>query len=220
MSDQSINLDKKLRRYLIDFSVKESPELKALRKETSSLKDSQMQICPEQGTLMALLVKSIRAKRTLDIGVFTGYSSLVVAQSIPSDGHIVGMDISTEWTKIAKKYWRLAGVDEKIKLYIDNATTTLDKLLKNGEASSYDFSFIDADKINYQKYFENSLRLIRKGGIIAIDNVLWDGRVIDKNDSDPATRAIRRFNERLYKDPRVSISMIPIGDGLTLAFKL
>ena len=220
MSNQSIILDKKLRKYLIDFSVKETPELKKLRKETSSLKDFQMQICPEQGTLMAFLVKSISAKRTLDIGVFTGYSSLVVAQNIPSDGHVVAMDISTEWTNIAKKYWRLAGVDGKIKLCIDNATKTLDKLLKNGEGSSYDFSFIDADKINYQKYFDRSLRLIRKGGIIAIDNVLWDGKVIDKNDNDPATIAIRDFNKSLFKDPRVSISMIPIGDGLTLAYKL
>ncbi len=175
---------------------------------------------PEQGSFMAFLVGLINGKRTLDIGVFTGYSSLVVALALPEDGYVTACDINTEWTDIARKYWKLAQVEDKIDLRIAPALETLDELLTDGYRGTYDFSFIDADKINYQQYYERSLELIRSGGLIAIDNVLWSGRVIDDHSGDPNTEAIREFNKKLYQDERVSISMVPIGDGLTLARKL
>ena len=178
-----------------------------------------MQISPEQGSFLAFLVKVLRAKKTLDIGVFTGYSSLVVADSLPNDGVVIACDTSEEWTNIAQKYWSEAGVNNKIRLELAPALRTLDKLIENGEPGTFDFSFIDADKINYQNYLERSLTLLKPGGVIAIDNVLWGGKVLDKHDNEPATRAIRKFNEKLKNDDRVLISMVPIGDGLTLAFK-
>ena len=219
MSSSTIGLNDSLRKYLLDVSCRESKTLKDLREETSSLKESQMQISPEQGSFLSILVNIIGAKKTLDIGVFTGYSSLVVASQLPSDGCVTACDTNIEWTDIAKKYWKLAGVEKKINLVLDPAKKTLDRLLTDGAESTYDFSFIDADKINYQIYFERSLKLLRAGGVIAIDNVLWGGKVLDNNDNDPATRAIRLFNQKLFADERVSISMLPIGDGLTLAIK-
>ena len=219
MSSSTIGLNDNLRKYLLDVSCRESKTLKDLREETSSLKESQMQISPEQGSFLSFLVKIIGAKKTLDIGVFTGYSSLVVASQLPFDGKVTACDTNIEWTDIARKYWKLAGVEKKINLVLDPAKKTLDKLLTDGAESTYDFSFIDADKINYQIYFERSLKLLRVGGVIAIDNVLWGGKVLDNNDNDPATRAIRLFNQKLFVDERVSISMLPIGDGLTLAIK-
>tara|TARA_A100001015_G_scaffold248637_1_gene286159 strand:- start:1609 stop:2271 length:663 start_codon:yes stop_codon:yes gene_type:complete len=219
MSISTIGLNDNLRKYLLDVSCRESKILKDLRQETSSLKESQMQISPEQGAFLSILMKILNAKKTLDIGVFTGYSSLVVARELPENGLVTACDTSIEWTDIACKYWKLAGVDKKVDLCLAPAKRTLDKLIEKGNKSTYDFSFIDADKINYQSYFERSLKLLRVGGIIAIDNVLWGGKVIDKNDNEPATRAIRLFNKNLFSDNRVSISMIPIGDGLTLAVK-
>ena len=219
MSNSTIGLNDNLRKYLLDVSCRESKTLKDLREETSSLKESQMQISPEQGSFLSILVNIIGAKKTLDIGVFTGYSSLVVASQLPSDGCVTACDTNIEWTDIAKKYWKLAGVEKKINLVLDPAKKTLDRLLTDGAESTYDFSFIDADKINYQIYFERSLKLLRVGGVIAIDNVLWGGKVLDNNDNDPATRSIRLFNQKLFADERVSISMLPIGDGLTLAIK-
>ena len=219
MSSSTIGLNDNLRKYLLDVSCRESKTLKDLREETSSLKESQMQISPEQGSFLSILVNIIGAKKTLDIGVFTGYSSLVVASQLPSDGCVTACDTNIEWTDIAKKYWKLAGVEKKINLVLDPAKKTLDRLLTDGAESTYDFSFIDADKINYQIYFERSLKLLRVGGVIAIDNVLWGGKVLDNNDNDPATRSIRLFNQKLFADERVSISMLPIGDGLTLAIK-
>ena len=191
MSTTTIILDEKLREYLLNVSVKESEILRELREETAQMEYSAMQISPEQGSFMAFLVGLINGKRTLDIGVFTGYSSLVVALALPKDGYVTACDINTEWTDIARKYWKLAQVEDKIDLRIAPALETLDELLTDGYRGTYDFSFIDADKINYQQYYERSLELIRSGGLIAIDNVLW----------------------------RVSISMVPIGDGLTLACK-
>ena len=220
MSSDTIELNKSLRDYLIASSVKESKVLKDLRKETSTLDESQMQISPEQGTFLSFLAELLNAKYTLDIGVFTGYSSLVVALQLPQDGFVTACDTNIDWTDIAKKYWKMANVEQKINLHIAPAIQTLDTLIADGKEEMYDFSFIDADKISYQKYFERSLCLIRKGGIIAIDNVLWGGKVLDSTDNEPATRAIREFNKKLYADDRVSISMIPIGDGLTLARKL
>ena len=220
MSSATIMLDKQLRDYLLNVSVRESEVLYALRKETENMEYSQMQISPEQGSFMAFLVGLINGKRTLDIGVFTGYSALVVASALPENGSVTACDINTEWTDIAKKYWELANVENKIDLRIAPALETLDGLLSDGCRDRYDFSFIDADKINYQHYYERSLMLIRPGGLIAIDNVLWSGRIIDNHSEDPDTEAIKEFNKNLYQDERVSISMVPIGDGLTLVRKL
>ena len=219
MSSSTIGLSEDLRQYLLGVSCRESKTLKGLRKETFQLKEAQMQISPEQGSFLAFLVKVLRAKKTLDIGVFTGYSSLVVADALPNDGVVIACDTSEEWTNIAQKYWSEAGVNNKIRLELAPALRTLDKLIENGEPGTFDFSFIDADKINYQNYLERSLILLKPGGVIAIDNVLWGGKVLDKQDNEPATRAIRKFNEKLKNDDRVLISMVPIGDGLTLAFK-
>ena len=220
MSSDTIELNQSLRDYLINVSVKEPGVLKNLREETLQLDEFQMQISPEQGSFLSFLVKLINAKHTLDIGVFTGYSSLVVALQLPQNGYVTACDTNEEWTEIAQKYWKAAKVEDNIDLHIAPAVETLEKLISNGNEGLYDFSFIDADKINYQHYFEQSLVLVRKGGVIAIDNVLWGGRVLDNSDTEPATRAIREFNSKLYKDDRVVISMIPIGDGLTLAQKL
>ena len=220
MSSDTIELNQSLRDYLINVSVKEPGVLKDLREETLQLDEFQMQISPEQGSFLSFLVKLINAKHTLDIGVFTGYSSLVVALQLPQNGYVTACDTNEEWTEIAQKYWKAAKVEDNIDLHIAPAVETLEKLISNGNEGLYDFSFIDADKINYQHYFEQSLVLVRKGGVIAIDNVLWGGRVLDNSDTEPATRAIREFNSKLYKDDRVVISMIPIGDGLTLAQKL
>lgn len=219
MSSSTIGLNNDLRSYLLDVSCRENGILKKLRQETSKLKESQMQISPEQGSFLALLINALGAKMTLDIGVFTGYSSLVVAAELPSDGLVVACDTNEEWTNIARKYWKMAGLDKKIQLKLDTALRTLDELIRSGKEETFDFSFIDADKINYQNYFNRSLKLLRPGGIIAVDNVLWSGKVLDKKDNEPATRAIRAFNEKLKNDERVSISMVPIGDGLTLAYK-
>ena len=219
MSSSTIGLSNDLRKYMLNVSFRDDEILRQLRKETLTLKEAQMQISPEQGAFLSILTKILNAKKTLDIGVFTGYSSLVVARELPDDGLVVACDTSIEWTSIAKKYWKLAGIDNKVDLHLAPAKETLEKLIEDGQASTYDFSFIDADKINYQSYYENSLILLKPGGIIAIDNVLWSGQVIDQTDFEPATRAIRSFNEKLYQDNRVSISMVPIGDGLTLAYK-
>ena len=220
MSSDTIELNQSLREYLINVSVKEPGVLKDLREETLQLDEFQMQISPEQGSFLSFLVKLINAKHTLDIGVFTGYSSLVVALQLPQNGYVTACDTNEEWTEIALKYWKEAKVEDKIDLHIAPAVETLEKLISNGNEGLYDFSFIDADKINYQHYFEQSLTLVRKGGVIAIDNVLWGGRVLDNSDTEPATRAIREFNSKLFEDDRVVISMIPIGDGLTLAQKI
>ena len=220
MSNSTIGLDQKLREYLLTYSLREHEALKNLRADTLKLNEYEMQISPEQGSFLAFLVSIINAKRTLDIGVFTGYSSLVVALALPNDGIVTACDTNVDWTDIAQKYWKMASIDDKIDLHIAPAIETLDSLLKKGYEGKYDFSFIDADKINYQQYFEKSLALIRKGGIIAIDNVLWGGRVLDNFDLEPATKAIQKFNKNLYIDHRVEISMIPIGDGLTLARKI
>jgi predicted O-methyltransferase YrrM len=178
-----------------------------------------MQIAPEQGQFMALLVQLLGAKKTLEVGVFTGYSSLVVALALPPEGQIVACDHSEEFTAIARRYWQQAGVAHKIHLHIAPALETLDQLLATGEAETFDFAFIDADKSNYDNYYERSLQLVRPGGLIAIDNVLWSGRVADPQIQDNRTKKIRAFNEKLLQDQRVSLSLVPIGDGLTLALK-
>jgi len=178
-----------------------------------------MQIAPEQGQFMALLVQLLGATKTLEVGVFTGYSSLCVALALPPNGKIVACDLSEEYTQVARRYWQAAGVADKIELRLAPALETLDDLLADGQAETFDFAFIDADKINYQEYYERSLQLVRLGGLIAIDNVLWSGRVAEPQFQDKSTLAIRAFNEKLHDDERVSISLVPIADGLTLVLK-
>ena len=212
-------LDQQLRDSLLNVSVRESEVLYALRKETENMEYSQMQISPEQGSFMAFLVGLINGKRTLDIGVFTGYSALVVASSLPENGYVTACDINTEWTDIAKKYWELANVENKIDLRIAPALETLDGLLSDGCRDRYDFSFIDADKINYQHYYERSLMLIRPGGLIAIDNVLWSGKVT-KKEKDTETKALDNYNKQILKDSRVETVLMPIRDGLMISRKI
>jgi len=219
MTKKTIGLDDQLYNYLQSISLREPEILTRLRAETAQHSQSRMQIAPEQGQFMALLVKLIGAKKTLEVGVFTGYSSLVVALALPEDGQVIACDLSAEYTAIAQKYWQEAGVAHKIDLRLSPALETLDKLLANGEAETFDFAFIDADKRNYPNYYEQSLKLVRPGGLIAVDNVLWSGKVADPQEDDKQTQAIRDFNEKLHQDERVFLSLVPIADGLTLALK-
>ena len=219
MGQKSLGLDEKLYQYLLSVSLQETEILTKLREETARLPLNRMQISPDQGQFMALLVKLLGAKKTLDIGVFTGYSSLVVALALPPNGKVVACDRDLDYTAIARRYWQEAGVADKIELHIAPARETLDKLIADGESGSFDFAFIDADKRNYPHYYEQSLELLRPGGLIAVDNVLWSGRVADISEGDKRTKAIQDFNQKLHQDKRVTISMLPIADGLTLAMK-
>jgi caffeoyl-CoA O-methyltransferase len=178
-----------------------------------------MQIGPEQGQLLAFLVELIQATTVLEVGTFTGYSALCVALSLPEDGRLVACDVSEEWTSVGRRFWKEAGVSDKIELHLGPAAQTLGTLLEEGMAESFDFAFIDADKEGYDAYFEYGLQLLRPGGLMAIDNVLWEGKVSDPSVSDPDTTAIRALNAKLRNDPRISLSLLPIGDGLTLALK-
>ncbi len=217
MSTGILNYTTNLREYLWEKGMEEHPALTELRLETAKLPQSMMQICPEQGALIANLIRLMSAKKTLEIGTFTGYSALAVALALPEDGQIIACDISEEWTAVGKKKWEQAGVAHKINLRLAPAVDTLDALLADGQEGSFDFAFIDADKTNYPAYYEKCLKLVRKGGVIAIDNVLWGGSVIDSERNDEDTKAIRKLNEFIANDKRVSLSMVPIGDGLTLA---
>ncbi|HEY9645484.1 MAG TPA: class I SAM-dependent methyltransferase [Chroococcidiopsis sp.] len=219
MSNKTLGLSPALYDYLLDNSLREPDILQKLRQETAEHPMSQMQIAPEQGQFMALLVQLMGAKKALEVGVFTGYSSLSVALALPADGQLVACDVSEEFTAIARRYWDLAGVSDKITLHIAPALETLDRLLAEGEAGTFDFAFIDADKSNYQAYYERSLQLVRPGGLIAIDNVLWSGDVADPAVQDTRTQAIRALNHMLHHDDRVTLSLVPIADGLTLAVK-
>lgn len=220
MSRVHIQMTDPLSEYMRDVSLRETELLRKLREETQSMPRAQMQITPEQGQLMAMLVQTLGARKTLEVGVFTGYSTLVVALALPEDGRIVACDINEEWTAVGRRYWAAANVAHKIDLRIAPAIETLDRLIEAGEQGSFDFGFIDADKANYDRYFERVLMLVRRGGLIGIDNVLWHGDVIDRSKADPDTEAIRKFNRKLHEDKRVSLCMIPIGDGLSLARKL
>ncbi|MDX2228899.1 MAG: class I SAM-dependent methyltransferase [Leptolyngbyaceae cyanobacterium bins.349] len=219
MSNKTLGLSDRLYDYLQSVSVRESEVLAELRRETANHPMSQMQIAPEQGQFMALLVQLIGAKKTLEIGVFTGYSSLVVALALPPDGRIIACDVSEDYTAIAQRYWEKAGVADKIDLRIAPAIATLDHLIADGHGNTFDFAFIDADKSNYDHYYEQSLQLIRPGGLIAIDNVLWSGDVADPAVTDNRTEKIRALNQKLHQDDRISLSLVPIADGLTLAMK-
>jgi predicted O-methyltransferase YrrM len=219
MTKKTLGLDHPLYDYLLSVSLRESDILRQLREETAHLPMAMMQISPEQGQFMTLLVQLLGATKTLEIGVFTGYSSLCVAMALPPQGKMVACDVSEEYTTIARRYWEAAGVADKIDLRLAPALQTLDELLTTGQAGTFDFAFIDADKANYEKYYEQSLELIRPGGLIAIDNVLWSGRVADSQVKDNQTNSIRAFNQKLHQDQRVTLSLVPIADGLTLALK-
>jgi len=219
MSHFSIQVTPELHQYLQSVSIRDNEVLRALREETAKEELARMQISPEQGQFMALLIKLLGARRTIEVGVFTGYSALSVATALPQDGQIIACDIDERWTKIAQRYWEQAGVAHKIALHLAPALKTLDRLLLEGQQDQFDFAFIDADKENYQNYYERCLTLVRPGGLIAVDNVLWGGSVINPDKQDLDTRCIRAFNEQLLNDERVDISLIPIGDGLTLARK-
>jgi len=216
---KDLGLSPKLYDYLLKNSLREAEVLQQLREETAQHRAAIMQIAPEQGQFMALLVQLLGAKRTLEVGVFTGYSSLVVAMALPEEGRVVACDVDPEATAIAQRYWQAAGVAHKIDLRLAPATETLDQLIAEGQAGSFDFAFIDADKRNYPRYFEQCLQLIRPGGLIAVDNVLWAGRVVESDSDDKRTQAIRAFNRALHQDERVSLSLLPVADGLTLAMK-
>ena len=219
MSSSVLPYSIELRNYLWEKGLDENPVLKRLREETENHPFALMQICPEQGALMANLVRLISAKKAIEVGTFTGYSALAVALALPKDGYLLACDISEEFTSIGKPYWEEAGVSENIDLQIAPAVETLKSKIEDGESNTYDFAFIDADKINYLNYYELCLDLIRPGGVIAIDNVLWGGSVIDSARSDDDTKAIREINDFIVSDKRVNISMIPVGDGVTLAVK-
>lgn len=203
----------------LDFLPQEPAILRQLRQETAQHPLGRMQIAPEQGQFLALLVRLVGAKRAIEVGVFTGYSSLAVALALPADGTIVACDISDEYTAIARRYWQQAGVAHKIDLRLAPAVDTLDHLLAAGHTNQFDFAFIDADKRLYADYYDRALQLVRPGGLIAIDNVLWGGRVADPLVKDNRTKRMRAFNQQLHQDPRVTISLVPIGDGMTLALK-
>ncbi len=219
MTNKTLGLDERLYDYLLSVSLREPEILRQLREETANHPMGRMQIAPEQGQFMALIVQLMGAKKVLEIGVFTGYSSLVVALALPPDGKIIACDISVEDTNIARRYWEKAGVTDKIELRLAPALQTLDELIAAGEINSFDFVFIDADKKNYPEYYERALQLLRSGGLIAIDNVLWGGKVADPQIQDSQTQAIRAFNEKLHQDERVTLSLVSIADGLTLALK-
>ena len=220
MANTSLNLSEELREYLLAVSLRESAVLRRLREHTAAEQMARMQIAPEQGQLMALLARLMGARRALEVGVYTGYSALCVASALPVDGKLVACDISEAWTRIAQRFWNEAGVAERIELRLGPALGTLDALLHEGQAERFDFAFIDADKVNYAHYYERALQLVRPGGLIAVDNTLWSGSVIDPTDQEPDTLAIRAFNESIHADHRVQLSLVPIGDGLTLALKL
>jgi predicted O-methyltransferase YrrM len=219
MSNRTLNLDDSTYQYLLDHALRESDLMRELREVTADQDMSQMQIAPEQGQFMALLVELLGASRIIEIGTYTGYSALCMAQAMPAHGQLVCCDVSEEWTAIARRFWQQAGVGQRIRLHIAPALDTLDSLIEQGETGRFDMAFVDADKTNYLPYYERCLVLLRQGGLLLFDNTLWDGRVADPDDQDADTRALRHLNDRLHGDPRVSLSLVPIGDGLTLARK-
>ena len=220
MNKQSIGLDDDIYTYLLDVSLREPDVLRRLRDETAALPKARMQISPEQGQFMALLVELTGAQKAIEVGTFTGYSALCVALALPAGGCLVACDVNEEWAAIGERYWREAGVADKVDLRLAPALETLDALILAGEAGAFDFAFIDAHKPEYEDYFERVLTLLRPGGLACVDNVLWRGRVVDPRKMEGEdTQAIMAFNRKLLDDQRVSISMVPIGDGLTLARK-
>ena len=219
MSSRRLIVTDDIHQYILENSLREPEVLARLRAETSKQPYATMQIGAEQGQFMALLAKSINAKRCIEIGVFTGYSALVVALALPKDGKIVACDVSDEWTSIGRRYWKEAGVDHKIDLRLQPALKTLDSLIAAGESGTYDYAFIDADKPNYDAYYERVLQLLRPGGLFLIDNVLWSGKVADPDANDSETMAFKTLNAKVHKDERGDASLLGIGDGVTLGRK-
>lgn len=220
MSRHSINLTPELERYVLSHSLNEPSLLARLREETARLSQANMQISPLQGQFMSMLTKLTGAKRALEVGTFTGYSALIVALAMPEDGQLIACDVSEEWTSIARRYWEEAKVDHKIELKLGPAVQTLDALIAQGQQGSFDLAFIDADKSNYARYYERALTLLRPGGLVLIDNVLWSGSVADPQIQDEDTQAIRALNALIHEDKRVELSMLPIGDGLSIVRKV
>lgn len=219
MGDRTTPLTDKLYDYVLAHSVREAPVLARLREVTAKMPNHGMQISPDQGQFMALLVRLIAARRCIEIGTFTGYSSLAVALALPPDGSIIACDISPETTAIAQRFWKEARVEKKLQLHLQPALQTLDELLADKGANLFDFAFIDADKEAYRAYYEKLLQLIRPGGLIAVDNTLWGGLVADPREKDSSTVALREFNDYVHQDERVDMALVPIGDGLTLLRK-
>jgi len=219
MTAKTLQLSTRLHAYLLANSLRETAAQRRVRAVTARLPDANMQTAPEQGQFLQLLVRLLGAKRCIEIGTFTGYSALSVALALPAGGRVVCCDRSEEWTSIARRYWRKAGIARKIDLRLGPALETLDALLDGGGAGRFDFAFIDADKTNYRNYYERCLKLVRRGGLIAVDNTLWYGRVTDARRQDADTRAIRAFNRKLRRDRRIDLALVPVGDGLTLALK-
>ncbi len=219
MSTRTLTLDDELYAYLQGTSLREPPTFRRCRLDTAELPMSNMQIAPEQGQFMHFLVKLMGAKNAIEIGSFTGYSGLWLASALPSDGCLIACDINKEWTSRARHYWEDAGVMDRIELRIAPALDTLNQLLDREAENHFDFVFIDADKEMYDDYYERALQLLRPGGLIAIDNVLWNGKVADRGATDPDTSALRNLNEKLHNDERIDLSMVPVGDGVTLCRK-
>ena len=219
MSARTLDLTEPVRDYLLAHGVREPEVLVRLRQRTAALTQAGMQICPEQGALMAVLVRLMGARRLLEVGTFTGYSALAMALALPSDGHLTCCDISEEWTAIGREFWEEAGVAQRIDLRLGPALDTLDELIAQGGAGTYDLAFVDADKQNYLAYHERCVELVRRGGALLYDNVLWGGSVAKADDERPDTVAIRALNTRLRQDDRVEIAMVPIGDGLTICYR-
>jgi predicted O-methyltransferase YrrM len=219
MSRETTGLTGSLLAYIRQVGVREDDDLRRLREETASHSAARMQISPEQGQFMALLVELIGARKTFEVGTFTGYSAMCVAKAMGAAGRVVALDINEEYTAIARRHWKGAGLTDRIDLRLAPAAESLQDMVGAGEAGSYDFAFIDADKTGYDIYYEYALTLLRQGGLVAIDNVLWHGAVVDPSNQESDTVAIRKVNEKLATDERVTLSLVPIGDGLTLARK-
>jgi predicted O-methyltransferase YrrM len=217
MANKTIGLSDELAAYVVEVGTREPDVLARLRAETAAIPQHGMQVAPEQGAFLALLVELMGARRCLEVGTFTGYSSTAVALAMPGDGRLLCCDVSEEWTSMARRYWEEAGVADRIELRIAPATETLDQLLADGEESAYDFAFVDADKSGYDDYYERLLRLVRPGGLIAFDNTLWSGRVLDREAEDADTRALQALNRKLAADERITLCLLPVADGVTLA---
>ena len=219
MSFDNAFIDRELYEYILSTTLRDEPLLRDLREETARLPEGRMQISPDQGQFMGMLIKLIGASRAIEVGVFTGYSSLCVARALPDDGLLVACDTSVEYTDMARRYWERAGVAAKIDLRIGPATETLDRMIERGESGAFDFAFIDADKGNYPDYYDRCLKLLRSGGLLLVDNALWGGHVADPERTDEPTSTLRELNARAGRDPRVEVTLLPIGDGVLLARK-
>jgi predicted O-methyltransferase YrrM len=219
VTNKTIGLSDELAAYVVEYGAREPEILARLREETAALPQHRMQIAPEQGAFLALLVELLGARRCIEVGTFTGYSSTAVALALPPDGRLICCDVSEEWTSMASKYWGEAGVADKVDLRIGPAAETLDQLLGDGEGGAFDFAFVDADKTGYDGYYERLLRLVRPGGLIAFDNTLWGGRVLDEDSDEEDTRALQALNAKLAGDERITVCLLPVADGVTLALR-